>query len=80
MVISPGEQQVAQLRETARKSGCGGTLWLDLDPEGGFLRLRLTDLQNLSAPQLVGIFAQVLSMAAKMVNLEVREYVRPKSE
>ena len=80
MVISPGEEQVAQLCETARKSGCGGILWLDCDPEGGFLRLKLTDLQNLSAPQLVGIFAQVLSQAAAMVNLEVKRYDRSKPE
>jgi len=80
MASNPSPEQISRIQEAARRSGCGGTLWLDLDPEGGFLRLRLTDLQNLSAPQLVGIFAQILSMAARMVNLEVREHVRPKSE
>lgn len=77
MVFSPDQDaQIKQTQEAARQSGCGGTLWLDVSPEEGFLRLRLTDLKNLSAPQLISIYTQVLSQAGKMVNLEIKQHVR----
>jgi hypothetical protein len=64
------------MQEAAAKGGYGGNLYLDVDPQAGFLRLKLTNLRNLQGDQLISIFSQVISQAARMVNLEVKQHVR----
>jgi len=70
-------QQVIQQGSQAVAGQVAGEMWIDADPEHGFFRVKLRNIQPPEVmPQLVSGFVQVLSTGGTAFGLSVKQHVR----
>ena len=74
------EQQTKQMIEQGKQAAdglvSGGEMIIDSDPEKGFFRVKLRNIQPPQAtPQITTGFCWMLTNGAAMLNLQVKQYV-----
>jgi len=78
--MSNFEEQTKQMVEQGRQAAAGlitgGEMIIDADPEKGFFRVKLRNIQPPQAlPQVTMGFCWVLQNGAAMFNLKVKQHV-----
>ncbi|MBW2342376.1 MAG: hypothetical protein JRF50_18925 [Deltaproteobacteria bacterium] len=79
------QKQTEQLIEQGRQSTAGvvsgGEMLIDADPESGFFRAKLRNIQPADRiPQLVRGFCYILSTSGAMFNLTVKQHIKGAEE
>lgn len=79
------QQEMQRLIEQGRQAAAGvisgGEMVLDVDPENGYFRCKLRNIQPAEAtPQLVAGLCWVLSSGGAMFNLTVKQHTRQPGE
>jgi len=74
------EQQTKQMIEQGRQAAAGlvsgGEMIIDADPEKGFFRVKLRNVQPPQAiPQMTTGFCWLLANGAAMLNLQVKQHI-----
>jgi len=74
------EQQTKQMIEHGKQAAAGlvsgGEMIIDSDPEKGFFRVKLRNIQPLQAtPQITTGFCWMLANGAAMLNLQVKQHI-----
>jgi hypothetical protein len=74
------EEQTKQIIEQGRQAAAGfvsaGEMIIDADPEKGFFRVKLRNIQPPEAtPQITMGFCWMLTKGAAMLSLQVRQHV-----
>lgn len=75
-MIEQLRQQMKFMREAATKAAISGKLYIDVDPEDCFLRLKVVELTNLDPTVLINMLCSALVRVGQSLNLEVRTHVR----
>jgi hypothetical protein len=75
------KQMVEQGKQMAAGLVSGGEMVIDADPEKGFFRVKLRDIQPPEAiPQIITGFCWLLTNGAAMLNLQVKQHVEKQGE
>lgn len=75
------QQMVEQGKQNAAGMVAGGEMIIDADPEQGFLRVKLRNVQPPQmASHLASAFCLVLANGGAMFNLVVKQHIREKKE
>ena len=75
------QRMVEQGRQAAADTVSGGDMVIDTDPNNGFFRVKLVNVQPPEMiPQLVSGFCYVLTNGAAMFNLQVKHHIRQPEE
>jgi len=74
------EQQTKQMIEQGKQAAAdlvsGGEIIIDADPEKGFFRVKLRNIQPPQAtPQITTGFCWLLENGAAMLNLQVKQHI-----
>ena len=74
------EQQTKQMIEQGKQAAAGlvssGEVIIDADPEKGFFRVKLRNIQPPQAtPQITTGFCWLLTNGAAMLNLQVKQHI-----
>ena len=74
------EQKTKQMVEQGKQAAAGlvssGEMIIDADPEKGFFRVKLRNIQPPQAtPQVTTGFCWMLTNGAAMLNLQVKQYI-----
>ena len=74
------EQQTKQMIEQGKQAAAGlvsgGEIIIDADPEEGFFRVKLRNIQPPQAtPQITTGFCWLLTNGAAMLNLQVKQHI-----
>ena len=74
------EQQTKQMIEQGRQASAGlvsgGEMIIDADPDKGFFRVKLRNIQPPPAtPQITTGFCWLLANGAAMLNLQVKQHI-----
>ena len=77
------EQQTKQMIEQGKQAAAGfvsgGEMIIDADPEEGFFRVKLRNIQPPQAtPQVTMGFCWMLTNGAAMLNLQVKQHIKQK--
>ena len=64
--------QFELVKQMAQQSGIKGTVYIDFNPESGFLRLKLKVTPSQQQSMLTSSFAQVLAQASQMFGIQVK--------
>jgi hypothetical protein len=59
-------------KQMAQQSGIKGTVYIDFNPEAGFLRLKLKVTPPQQQSVLTSSFAQVVAQASQMFGIQVK--------
>jgi hypothetical protein len=75
------QRMVEQGKQAAGGVVSGGEMVIDADPDNGFFRVKLLNVQPPGMiPQLVSGFCYVLTNGAAMFNLRVKQHIRQSGE
>ena len=75
------KQMVEQGKQAAAGLVSGGEMVIDADPEKGFFRVKLRNIQPPQAlPQVTMGFCWVLKNGAEMFNLQVKQHIEKGGE
>ena len=79
------EQQTKQMIEQGKQAAAGlvngGEMIIDADPEKGFFRVKLRNIQPPQAiPQVTTGFCWILANGAAMLNLQVKQHTEKEGE
>ncbi len=79
------EQQTKQMIEQGKQAAAGlvsgGEVIIDADPEKGFFRVKLRNIQPPQAtPQITTGFCWLLTNGAAMLNLQVKQHIGKQRE
>lgn len=66
------QNQFELAKQMAQKTGIKGTVYIDFNPDSGFLRLKLKVTSPEQQRMLTSSFAQVLAQASQMFGLQVK--------
>ncbi len=61
-------------KQMAQKTGIKGTVYIDFNPDSGFLRLKLKVTPPEQQRMLTSSFAQVLARASQMFGLQIKTH------
>lgn len=79
-MIEPAQQQKEILRQAATNAGITGKLYIDVNPKECFLRLKVINLTNFDASDLINMLCSALVMVGQSINLEVKTHIRQGGE
>jgi len=84
-MTSDWQQQTQQMIEEGKQKSAGlvagGEMFIDADPENGFFRVKLRNIQPPQAmPQLTAGLCWVLANGGQMFNLQVKQHTRQPEE
>ena len=68
------QNQSELAKQMAQKTGIKGTVYIDFNPDSGFLRLKLKVTPPEQQRMLTSSFAQVLAQASQMFGLQVKTH------
>ena len=68
------QNQFELAKQMAQQSKIKGTVYIDFNPESGFLRLKLKVTPPEQQSMLTSSFAQVLAQASQMFGLQVKSH------
>ncbi len=75
------EQMIEQGKQKTAGIIAGGEMIIDADPQTGFFRVRIKNVQPPQAmPQLTAGFCFVLASAGQMYNLKIKQHIRQPGE
>ena len=75
------QRMVEQGKQTTAGTISGGEMLIDADPEQGFLRVKLRNIQPTEAmPQITTAFCLVLANGGAMFHLQVKQHIRQHEE
>jgi hypothetical protein len=70
------QQMIEQGKQTAAGYISGGEMIIDADPEKGYFRVKIRDVQPAEAtPQITMGFCVLLMNGAAMLNLQVKQHI-----
>ena len=72
MVNQNIQNQFELARQMAQQSGLRGTIYVDFNPDSGFLRLKLKVTPSERQSMLTSSFAQVIAQASEMFGIQVK--------
>ena len=68
------DNQFELAKQMAQKTGIKGTVYIDFNPDSGFLRLKLKVTPPEQQRMLTSSFAQVLAQASQMFGLQIKTH------
>ncbi len=72
---------INNFQEQARQMGTSGEMLIDADPNKGFFRVKLRNIQpEHAAPQFTKGIVDAISFLGKSMNLTVKEYIAGEEE
>ncbi len=74
------EDQFELAKRAAHQSGISGTAYIDFDPAGGFLRIKLEVTPPESQSLLISNFASALAQGCQAFGLRVKKHQRDSKE
>ena len=67
------DRQVDQVRQTAQEAGISGSVYIDIDPASGFLRVKLKVQPPEQRANLATALGQCLEMMASALGLQINK-------
>jgi hypothetical protein len=80
MVNQNIQNQFELAKQMAQQSGLRGTIYVDFNPDSGFLRLKLKVTPSERQSMLTSSFAQVIAQASEMFGIQVKIHQRNSGE